>query len=210
MEAIPVIGGSLASLVGDYVPQSTERSRDKALRFLETEVARLRERVDVNAVNKDEFAELFKACYFTIVRTHHEEKLRAAAAVIANILLREGDPEKLSYAELDHFTRCVDGLSIGAIRVLGHAYDIATTHRRPAAEPGSVRLDFRDLRPKMPEIDPHFLMGLVGELNAQNLLHLLGSPSVRTPEYGNYPIELTPHGARFVERLLRRSGASGT
>ena len=59
----------------------------------------------------------------------------------------------------------------------------------------------------MPQTDPDLLMGLVGELNAQNLVHALGSPAMRDPEYGNYPIEVTPMGARFVERILRPGSA---
>jgi len=45
-------------------------------------------------------------------------------------------------------------------------------------------------------------MGLVGELNSANLIHLAGAPTIATPAYANYPIQLTPLGVRFCERLL--------
>lgn len=52
---------------------------------------------------------------------------------------------------------------------------------------------------------PSLLMGLVGELDGFNLMHRAGVPSIRTPDYGNYSLEVTPLGARFAEHLL--SGA---
>jgi hypothetical protein len=54
----------------------------------------------------------------------------------------------------------------------------------------------------MPQISPHLLMGLVSELNAMNLVHIPGPPAIRTANYANYPVELTPLGTRFVTRLL--------
>src|SRR4029077_18768661 len=80
-----------------------------------------------HSVNKDDFSELFKSCYLVTVRTNREQKLQAATAILANLLLRPSDPAKSSYEELDHLIRCIDALSIGAITVLGAARTIAAT-----------------------------------------------------------------------------------
>jgi hypothetical protein len=133
ISAVPVIGGSIASLITDYVPSSTQRSLEKAVELLRDQLKRLEGRIDPDAVDKDEFAELVKTCYLAIIRTNQESKLQAAAALLANLLLRKGDPAKLSYTELDHFARCVDSLSIGATTVLGIAYDSASPQN-----PGSL------------------------------------------------------------------------
>lgn len=116
---MPVVGGSIASLIGDYVPLSTQRSIEKTTELLKQKLTALEGRIDTEAVNKDEFSDLFKSCYLVVVRTTQEEKLRAASGILANLFLKPGDPEKLSYSELDHFVRCLDGLSIGAIVTLG-------------------------------------------------------------------------------------------
>jgi hypothetical protein len=79
----------------------------------------LEDRMDVKAVDKQEFAELFQTCARTMERTHREDKLRAAANILANLLLKPGDQAKVSYEELDHLIRCVDALSTGALSVLG-------------------------------------------------------------------------------------------
>lgn len=202
VSAIPCVGGSIASLIGDYVPSATQRSIETAIEILNQKVEQLGDRIDPDAVNKDEFAELFKSCYLSIVRTQQRAKLNAAAGLIANILLRKDDPEKLTYTELDHFARCLETLSIGAIEILGHAVGIARKSKPNEYKAQPVRFDFEDLKGRMPQTDAFLLMGLVGELNSMNLVHLAGAPQIATPAYANYPVQLTPLGVRFCERLL--------
>lgn len=103
LSAVPVIGGSLASLVADYIPTATQRSLEEALKSLREKLAVLRDRIDTEAVNKDEFSELFKSSYLLIQRSHQQKKIDAAVNLIVNILLKKDDPKSLSYTELDHF-----------------------------------------------------------------------------------------------------------
>jgi hypothetical protein len=99
------------------------------------------------------------------------------------------------YEELDHLVRCLDALSIGAITALGAA-------RRLAETPGTQgRINFDQLHRQFGQMDASLLMSLASELNALNLLHVT-EPPIPTPEYGNYALELTPLGKRFVERFI--------
>jgi hypothetical protein len=127
LNAIPPVGGSLASLV-EFIPTATQRNTGKAIGFFRDRLADLETRIDVNAVDKEEFSELFQSCSRIMERTHRDEKLRAAANVLANLLLKPGDQAKVSYDELDHLIRCVDALSIGAITVLGAIRQVSATH----------------------------------------------------------------------------------
>ena len=95
--AIPVFGGPIASLIGDYIPTATQRSQELAFDMLKQRLDEVADRVDVCAVNKDEFSELFKTCYRTVNSTHQRSKLKAVANLLANILLKDSDPEKFSY-----------------------------------------------------------------------------------------------------------------
>lgn len=203
LSAVPLVGGPLASLLGDALQSHTDHALQRAIELLSERLLALEGRIDLNAVDRDELAELFKSCYLVIVRTHHEQKLKAATALVANVLLRTDDPERLSYTELDHFVRCLDSLSIGAIEVISVVCNLAGPNNLAMLEADPFRVNFDSLRAKMPKTTPDLLMGLVGELNALNLLHVAGIPSIREPEYANYPIELTALGARFVARLLR-------
>ena len=202
LSLVPYVGGAIASLVGDYVPTSTERSINRALELLRERLEEFEQRIDVEAVDKDDFAELFKSCYLSIVRTHRDSKLKAATAIIANLLLKEGDPDKLTYTELDHFSRCVETLSSGAIEVLGSVVHAARLEERVDLDVNSYRINFGDIRVRFPEHSPELLMGLVAELDRANLLQRSDIPVIKTPNYGNYPVSLTPLGMRFSKFLL--------
>lgn len=202
LNAVPVIGGSIASLISDYVSTATQKSKDAALEDLRVQLEKLQDRIDVEAVDRDQFSELFKSAYLVMVRTHNEHKLHAATRLLVNLLLREGDPEKLGYTELDHYARCLDLLSVGAIAVLGHAVAIAIQQKSDDIETRSTPITFEQLQERMSDMAPSLLMGLIGELDTVNLIHRPGAPSIRTPDYQNYPLELTPLGAKFTCRLL--------
>lgn len=202
ISGVPMVGGPIASLIGDYVPTATQRSIEKALADLKDQLAALQDRIDASHVDKDQFSELFKSAYLVIARTHHHGKLHAAARLLANLLLREGDAEKLSYTELDHYARCLEALSVGAIDVLGHAVSLASRTEPENLASRSSSLTFGQLHERLPDMDPSLLMGLVGELDSLNLMHRPGAPTVRTPDYENYPLELTPLGVRFTLRVL--------
>lgn len=209
LSAVPTIGGPLASLIGDYIPASSHQRIEQAVEILSEQLRQLESRLDLSALNKEDFAELFKSSYLTIVRTHREEKIRAAVSVVSNICLRADDPEKLSFNELDLFSRAIDQLSAGALQILARIYSIAPKRRIVDSDTRSFSLQFEDICRSWPEQDPSFVMALVGELNAFNLLHIPGAPTVRTPHYGNYPVELTPLGVLFVERILPEPVAPG-
>jgi len=202
VSAAPVVGGPIASLISDYIPSATDKSLNRAAELLEKRLKELEDRLDPSNVNKDHFAELFKSSYLSIVRSHNDEKLRAATNLIANILLKDGDIEKLSYTELDHFARCVESLSSGAIEVLSVAVKKAEKSKKVILEHSGFRMNFSELKALFPDITPSLLMGLIGELDSANLLHRKGTPTITVGDYGNYPIELTTLGVRFVKYIL--------
>jgi hypothetical protein len=197
LHAVPHIGGSIASLIDDYVVTSTERSIERAIELLGEKLTSLEGRIDVDVVNKEDFSELFKSCYLVIVRSHREEKLHAVAALLANLLLRPDDPGKASYEELDHLVRCLDALSIGAISVLGAARRIATS----APSGSQEHFHFTQLRSTFPQFDASLLMSLVSELRSLNLLRVQEG-GLRMPEHDEALVEIIPIGKRFVERFI--------
>jgi hypothetical protein len=202
LNAVPVVGGSIASLIGDYILTATQKTIERTLDTIRAQVEQLGDRIDPESVNRDEFSELFKSSYLVIARTHHEAKLRAAAALVVNILLRKGDPDKLSYTELNHYARCLDQLSSGAVEVLAHAVRVAESVAPGRLAESSVSITFNDIRGQALQIAPSLLMGLLGELDAHNLVHRAGVPTIRTADYGNYLLEVTPLGGRFAKHLL--------
>jgi hypothetical protein len=198
LNAVPVVGGPLASLIGDYVPMSRQRALEKAVDLFSAKVVEIGNRIKPDAVNKEDFAELFGQFQALAKKTNREEKLRAAANILAGALLPPGDRISTPFDELDHLMHCVDALSSPAISVLGASIQIV---RQRSGRPGDMRFQFVELKQKLLDGDPFVIFGCATELRSLNLLHitegLVGGPN---PENNGY--EVTPIGLRFADRFI--------
>lgn len=200
LNAVPLVGGSIASLL-DFVPTAHQQNLEKSVVLFCQRLTDLEHRIDVEAVSKEEFAELFQTTAHIMERTHRDEKLQAAANILANLLLKPGDPAKSPYEELDHLIRCVDGLSIGAITVLGAIHN--TLAKRPLG-PNTDAILFQHLRAALPQMRAALLRSLVSELEAFHLataqpLAIRGSGE---EEYDGSHLRITPVGATLIERFI--------
>lgn len=190
LNSVPIVGGPAASLISDYVRTSTQRSLEQATQMLIDKIHDLEQRIDTEAVNKEDFAELFNGLLRVSGRTNREHKLRTAANLTANVLLRDADKAKSPFNELDHLMHCVDALSIGAITVLGAA-------RRLQRQ----QFAFRDLALQLPNEDPELVRSLVSELQGWHLVHVLEG-QITVADYSHISIRVTPLGMRFVRRFI--------
>jgi hypothetical protein len=200
LSAIPVIGGSLASLI-DAVPTAAKRNIENGIALLRDRLTDLQSRFDTESVDKEEFSELFQSCARLMERTHRDEKLRAAANILANLLLKPGDQAKVSYDELDHLIRCVDALSIGAITVLGAVRHISATHPRG---PNVDTISFGDPRAKLPQMEPALIRSLVAELRSFHLVRVQegGIRGYAEAEDDGSLLTLSPIGTSLIERFI--------
>jgi hypothetical protein len=199
LNAIPCVGGSLASLI-EFVPTASQRNTEKAIGFFNERLTNLENRVDVDAVDKEEFSELFQSFSRTIQRSHREEKLRAAANILANLLLKPDDPSKVSYDELDHLIRCIDALSIGAITVLGGIRHISAAH---PLGPYIDTINFGQLRTQL-QINSALVRSLVAELQAFHLVRIqeTGIRGSGEEEHDGALITISPIGTKLIERFI--------
>lgn len=200
LSAVPYVGGPMASLISDYVPASTQRALAESVALLQRNLEELAARIDPAGVDADEFAEVFKSAYLELVRTYKANKRQAAIGIVVNAMLKRDDPAKLRFEELDHFARSLGSLSSGALELLCAAVD----HSKPQREGIPRRkLTFSELDEAFPDWGSDLVMGLASELHGTNLVHVTQVGGVRTDNYGNYPVEVTDLGVRFVEYVLR-------
>jgi hypothetical protein len=144
---------------------------------------------------------LFKSCSRIMERTHRDEKLRAAANILANLLLKQGDLAKVSYDELDHLIRCVDALSIGAITVLGAIREVSGTH---PLGPNVDAIQFGQLRARLPMMNADLLRSLVSELQAFHLVTAQETAIMgfADEQYDGSHITISPIGTTLIERFI--------
>jgi len=196
LNLVPGVGGTIASLIDDYVPSAQEAAQKQFNGLFEAKLSELEGRINVEVVNKDDFAELFTKIEVLTSKSNRELKLRAAANLLANFFLKPGDPAKVPFDELDHFAHCLERLSSGAIAILG------ASRRLGLSDPsrGSRSFSFPEL-PKLLGGDPDLIMSLVSELGGLNLLHVTEG---QIPEFHRQHISIlvTTVGDRFAERFI--------
>lgn len=190
------LGGAIASLLSDYLPSATERAVKEFAAHFEQRLKELHDRIDENIVKEDEFIELFKSTILVVTRSHKQERLRAAANLLSNGLLKSGQNAKLSYAESDHFVRALYSLSSGALELLATLASAPEETRKPERRTiGQMHSSLGD---------PGFIMGLARELQSFNFVDV-SIPQFRTEDYQNCTVVITDFGQRFVQTVL--SGA---
>jgi len=196
------VGGSIASLISDYVPNSRQKALEKAVELLIQKVADIESRIDAEAINKEDFADLFGKFTALAAKTNREVKLRAAANILANALLPPSDSNRSHYGELEHLMHCADTLSSGAIALLGASIQVAGQIREPRPINRSAALfHFSEIRQKLPDLDPQLVLGFAAELRSLNLLHITEG-AIPGPDLQHYSFRVTPLGFRFAERFI--------
>lgn len=195
LNLVPLVGGAIASLLESYVPDAMARSTTKGLEAFRAALDALDNRIDESTVNKDDFAELYNSCRLVWARTTREEKICTAANILTGLFRAPDDPSKASYEELDHFLRCIDSLSIGAISVLKAMHTTVEKTKLGA----STHVSASTLSVQFPKWETSFFMSLVAELRAFNLLQVQEAP-IRTP--AGELLELTPVGFRLVTEFI--------
>jgi hypothetical protein len=194
------VGGMLSSLIGDYLPSSTERSVKELARHLVEEIKRIDSRIDSGEIDQDEFTELFKSAYLVAVRTHRQEKIHGAAHLLANLLLKKGDPEKLSYTELDHFVRAIDALSHGALHVHGVLVRFALSEESRGQAKPFFHMTLGHLGSVVGGEDLSLLSSLLRELASWGFTEVR-VPQVNSDDLTMHTVVLTDMGKRFAKAV---------
>lgn len=197
--AIPFIGGSIASLVGDYIQSSSQKNEKKLIEILTFKISQLENRIVLDEINKDEFAELFKECYLITLKTSREEKIQACTNILTNNLLEAKDQEKLSFDKLELFTKVLDRISFGSIKLLNTIVLLSKKKQNFGWE----ELKFASLLAELGypnNIDPALILSFTGELASFKFI-ILKDESYLSPSYADHRIRLTESGKEFIDIL---------
>ena len=118
LASFPYAGGATI-LLDEYLFKSTERAISKSFNMFNERLNEIEDRLDLESVNEDQLSDTIKSFFQIVIYNSHEDKLKAAVNILTNLLLNSKDVEKLSYNELNHFTKCIDTMSVGALEALG-------------------------------------------------------------------------------------------
>ncbi len=107
VNAIPVVGGPLGSLMSDFIPTELDKRRDALLLWLEKEFSRLENRIDNETINKPYFISLFLQSFKSAMATEEDEKLNCYKAIIINTAIIQNpniDEMKIMLRVTDNLT----------------------------------------------------------------------------------------------------------
>jgi len=88
LASVPIVGGSLSSLVGDYIPKMKEKRFIEFTQDLQRQFTFLSDYVQRDYLKTEEFAFLFEQCYRRVSECYHAESLKALRNILVNSAIR--------------------------------------------------------------------------------------------------------------------------
>lgn len=106
--------GGLASLMSDYIPSRRFKRLEEFASNIGRDLYTLREQVEVNRIQTDEYAFVFERCFRGAADFPQREKLEAFRGILVNSVL----PSSVTQDEREYFLSLVERLSVTHIRIL--------------------------------------------------------------------------------------------
>lgn len=191
LNAIPVLGGVIATFVSEYVPRQKQRRLVSFVQDLASKLEEERDRFDQEFVKSEEFAGLVEDVLDSAQQRRNVEKHRYYAALVAGSAMH-GRPDE---EERDRILSALDGLRLPHLRLL---HVIATTSEPP---PGMWAGGVSHVVQGKMSISDEDLREQWGELAAANIVGSYPSGTMTAAGAGDLAGRLTPFGRRFVEFL---------
>lgn len=203
--------GFLTKVLKEVFPKQAEQAQQRAIDQLGRRLREAEARIDEQQAWTPDFYGLFNDWARITRQTAREEKLLAAANIVTNSLLKPGEPDKLPFNELEHFSHCVENLSVAAIHVLAAVFkcaEVTDNGRKGKLKQENIRVDLGSVLAKLPTMDQDLVFGLCRELDGYNLVYARDLSNIRVGEakmkYAGHPVETTPLGFRFVTHIIER------
>lgn len=201
LNAVPVVGGPIASLIDDYIPESRQKRVEKFSQDLADELSRVQESLDEGYVKTEEFAYLFTRVYQNVVRDYQQEKLDAYRNILVNSLRVD-----LAASVQERFLTLVEQLSPLHLRVLSafisDEHNSNVFAQNPNRSSMSIGETLRILLPELPEGEVVRCVFDLDQMGITNRVHGLLTGTMT--EFGARQLEgrLTAFGREFVDFVL--------
>jgi hypothetical protein len=201
LNAVPVVGGPMASLMDDYIPESRQKRVEKFSQDLADELSRLQDSLDESYVKTEEFAYLFTRVYQNVVRDYQQEKLDAYRNILVNALQVD-----LAASVQERFLTLVEQLSPMHLRVLSafvsDQRNAQVFAQNPNRHSNSLGQTLRFLLPELSDGEFERCVFDLDQMGITNRVH--GVLKGMMTEHGARQLDgrLTSFGRHFVDFVL--------
>lgn len=199
LQAVPVIGGVVATFISEYVPRKKQERLVGFVQDLGREFEAERERIDAEFVRTKDFDRMVEDVLDRVQTVRNEDKLGYWAALLAGV----ATTDRPNPTDRDRMIQTLDDLRPEHLRLL---HVIATTSEGP---PNlymggiSATLDW-----KMPDLPNDEARRLWSELARTGVVTDYPSGIMTKEGAGNLTVRLTPYGREFVRLLRLEAGYS--
>lgn len=193
LNAVPFVGGSIASLIDDYIPESRQKRIEEFSKSLADEMERLGDSLDANYVKTDEFAYLFTRVYQDVTRDYQQEKLIAYRNILVNVLRVDVDA-----SIQERYLFLVEQLTALHLRVLSaFVSDQRNASALAGLSQGMMGSLSQTLRTLLPDVSPDQIKSCIFDLDQMGITAGVSNSLMTT---------MTGHGATQLEGRLTGFG----
>ena len=219
LEAVPMVGGTLASLISDYIPQQKERRLIQFVQALSKDLSAVAERLDHDYMRSEQFSFLFEESCRAATRRYSDETLSALRSILVTSSVRFDVTQDIK----EEFLRIASLMQPMHLRLLAFITEPYDQERFPYRGPeGGIRGARDDIEAAVgaycfPEADVGVARALLTFLASCGLI--TNPYDLRATESGarhrlstihDFKRCLTPFGKRFLQFIQGRFDADPT
>ena len=195
--AIPYVGGSIASLIGDYQAKRKHERLEHFFNSLQVDLNNLQEKINNEFISTDDFLDVFEETSKKIVNERTEEKRLA----FKNILLNAIISKDITYDRVEEFLRLLERLRPDHILFLSIFNDplkFNLEQGKPVSNGGGFSTSIKQIMKQLlPNWEEAKILDVTSDLENERLL----KDFVR-----NYGAIMTDRGINHLEGKLTDKG----
>jgi len=202
LNLIPVVGGGIASILGDYL---SERKEDRLKEFLTDFVNDIKERnsnIVQEYIESVEFLDVFENILADIMNTRSTQKRQ----MLKNLLVNSCTIENTSYEKTEEFQHLIDVISLTGILTLSAFYQLQYINMDNDED--NINKIWNKIKSETGIEDIDVLFDYVGELESRSLVESFrnnyycingGTPLVGERSY------ITVKGTEFYKYIIEQT-----
>jgi hypothetical protein len=205
LELIPTLGGFIATLANDLIPDWKLRRLNKFVATLSIDLNDLKNRIDVDSLKREEFGYMFEKTFRAVALNYQVEKLDALRNALLNSMI-ETDIRQDVKEYLLHLAESMDTLHIRFLSLLRNPSEYYKNKHVPDNPYGSM---LTELRKCFPELSDGASQAIWNDLHSYGILNTepqyLGALAASSPGCEVLDGRLTEFGNLFLRFITKPS-----
>ena len=204
--AIPYIGGSISSLLGDYQDRKKHERLTDFFTTLQADISEVKDQVNNKFISTDDFIDIFEETAQKIANERNEE-IRSA---YKNILLNSILSDSIDYDKVETYLKILERLRPGHILFLSIFYDpikFDNDKGKPVGEGGGISTTLRSIMKQLlPDWEESAIIDIVSDLENERLIsNFVNSLGTMMTDRGIHHMsgKLTEKGSEFCDFISK-------